>query len=664
ARRAGDTDAFMEELTRLTADRPKTAANYVLLAKVAYRKQGDARQALAYLDLAAKLDPNLLTITTTRAQILEAEGRADDGLKVIEQRLARAEPSEIFEAKLALAAYLERLRRYTEAERAYAELTTLKPAAAGYLALADYYRRMRQADKAIETLRKGISNTSAAGEKAGLASLKARLMLDLLGRRAPGDLDEATKLVAELEKPPGQGGIGRHPDLLFAKAAVTIRQGGKRAMRQARALLEELLQREPGYINAYLALIDIAMRTGDYFRAGELAARAQKAAPGRPELVIAQARAELARGRSDMAEQLARHALTIDPADAGSLAFFSELAVRSAKASRMEEALKKIQQARRQRPEDYRLVLTAAALLESMGRSAEAVALAEDFAATAAGRSSVPLLVGLARILRIHGQDAQWHKWIAAAEKLAPGDPLVVMERLRWLMAHKKHQQLIELSAAYAARKLPDSTVLGQAAALLVQAHSPDCGQEALRLCRRRAELEDNSISSRLQLGVVTVQVGQVDAAEKIFREILREEPDNEHAMNGLAWTLAVGRKNYQAALPWADKAVKLAPANHHMHDTRALILANLPGRLGEARKEYEDCARLAPAGSIYKVRALLHLGKVCLRLGDTAAAHKHVERALQIDALWSVLSPAERAEASGLLGKLSAATAPAGSGR
>ena len=50
------------------------------------------------------------------------------------------------------------------------------------------------------------------------------------------------------------------------------------------------------------------------------------------------------------------------------------------------------------------------------------------------------------------------------------------------------------------------------------------------------------------------------------------------------------------AALPLADRAVKLAPKNRHVRHTRGVILAGLPGRLTDARTELEACLALCAA--------------------------------------------------------------------
>lgn len=150
-------------------------------------------------------------------------------------------------------------------------------------------------------------------------------------------------------------------------------------------------------------------------------------------------------------------------------------------------------------------------------------------------------------------------------------------------------------------------------------------------------------------------RVGAVDRAEALYREVLEAEPLNEHALNGLAWILAEIRKDYPAALPLADKAARLAPSDSHVRDTRGVILSNLPGRLPDARKDFEKCVELAAPNSARRATALLRLGRTCLRLEDPRAARKHLEAALGIDSRSKVLTPEQRSEIAEILKSLPA---------
>jgi len=641
---ADDLDRPIEDLTLQAAGNPRDVAARLLLARLVYQRGRDVKRAMRHLDEAAAIRPESIAVAATRAAILKAEGKTAEAVKVLDEQIARAKS---FAAYLLRARFLESVGRHGDAEQDYRRLTTLEPRRDGWRLLAAFYESRGRAHEAVAVLEKALE---AVGED---ATLQAQLMLTLLRRNGKGDLLGAEKILAGLE-----GRVGENADLLYARAALLLGQGGRHALRKARAALERVVEIEPSGVRGYLALIEIATQNQDYRQARALAVRGLEASPNHPRLLLAQARAERAMDDTEGAARLAREALRHNPAGSDAIRFLASMAVQSKKAEALSEALRLARQAGRARPEDHTLPLTAAVILEAMGKREDSLAELETYAKTPAGRRSIPVLLALARACQRLGKADAADRWLRQAEGVNARDATVLIERLRWLEAQKKLDEIVSRMAAYGQGKELEATVFTVAAAILVSSPSATHRQEALKLSEQALAVTPNPAAGRVDLAGIAISIGQVDRAEALYREVLKDEPDNPHALNGLAWTLATGRKDYQAALPLADRAIKLAPRSSHAHDTRAVILFHL-GRLADARKEFEACVELTAPHSARRAKTLLQLGRTCQRLQDAASARKHLQDALRIDKEIGALTGEQRREIADILEALSVGPRP-----
>ena len=67
------------------------------------------------------------------------------------------------------------------------------------------------------------------------------------------------------------------------------------------------------------------------------------------------------------------------------------------------------------------------------------------------------------------------------------------------------------------------------------------------------------------------------------------------------------------------------------------------------ACRDFQKCVELAARPDAARAKALLQLGRVCLRLHDRSQARRHFQEALQIDRQLQVFTPQERSEAVSL---------------
>ena len=153
----------------------------------------------------------------------------------------------------------------------------------------------------------------------------------------------------------------------------------------------------------------------------------------------------------------------------------------------------------------------------------------------------------------------------------------------------------------------------------------------------------------RLNFASTLNHTGNFERAEDIYREILEQHPNKIQVLNDLAWILQEHGNRYADALKLADRGLNLTEEGEqgylHLLDTRGTILSKLEDRLADAKTDFERLIELSPSDTRQKAKALLKLGRLCVRLNDPIQAKKHLERALEIDRKIDVFTPDERTE-------------------
>ena len=107
--------------------------------------------------------------------------------------------------------------------------------------------------------------------------------------------------------------------------------------------------------------------------------------------------------------------------------------------------------------------------------------------------------------------------------------------------------------------------------------------------------------------------------AEKAYRSVLELQPDSAMALNNLAWTLGLLKK--EGAVAYAEKANQVAPNQPAFMDTLAMLLAD--------NKEYTraidlqlKALELQPASAGLR----LNLAKIYVKAGDNAKAKAELD--------------------------------------
>src|SRR5262249_25160836 len=95
-----------------------------------------------------------------------------------------------------------------------------------------------------------------------------------------------------------------------------------------------------------------------------------------------------------------------------------------------------------------------------------------------------------------------------------------------------------------------------------------------------------DAIALAAQLGVVWIRHGRFDDAERTFRQLLANNPDDVHSLNCLAWLLALRDQGKTGdALGLINRAIEIRGPDPTLLDTRAVVLI----RSGQPKKAAED---------------------------------------------------------------------------
>lgn len=119
---------------------------------------------------------------------------------------------------------------------------------------------------------------------------------------------------------------------------------------------------------------------------------------------------------------------------------------------------------------------------------------------------------------------------------------------------------------------------------------------------------------------------GDYDGAIAVYESVVKDAPENPAAVNNLAYLL-VERKNKAAeALPYAERAVRLAPTDVNVLDTVGTVhLRN--SNLSQAEAVLREAVRLAPES----VAANFHLGETIARAGRPTEARQYFDRVVEL---------------------------------
>ncbi len=219
------------------------------------------------------------------------------------------------------------------------------------------------------------------------------------------------------------------------------------------------------------------------------------------------------------------------------------------------------------------------------------------------------------------------------------GDPLCAPFRKTVLTAAEIADPVdtaTELPALFSKRRLDAArlTMKGAPAAAVALSVQADVRaargdkEGARRALEEAATLTPDSVATHLRLAQLDEEANAHAAAIERYRTVIKLQPQNVAALNNLAYALAVRQKMPDEALPFARRALALAPDEVTVVDTVAWI-EHLRGNDLEASKLLGPfVVKRAPSAEIH-----FHAAVIMAATGDRERAAGQLKQALELDA-------------------------------
>ncbi len=640
ALKAGDISQAVDGLKLQVQEDTKSVRSLILLARLVYSQSKDIKAAFKYLDQAEAVEPGATAALAARVAILENAGNIAEARRILDERIKKGDA---IPALLLRADLFAGTGDMTRADADFRQLAALDKTGQGYELLGKFYLDNQRIDDAVEAWKKGLK---AHPEN---LSMKRRLMKMLFLRDKGDDHAQAMIMLKDLE-----GRLPDDQDVLWVRSLVLLAERTENSIARAQDNLERIVQLRPTAVEAHLQLINLAIQRQDLTKARDLAIHALAANPDNRDLIVLRAQTELGLKDVQTAGDLARMVLKEAPANTDALNILLAIAAGVRTPSAFQELRSLVDRAIRLHPEDERLWVVHAAVLRNMGQTNQAFADLEKFLQKEKNESSIPVLLALSDLHRTQGRFDLAERYLLRAEKVDPMNPLVRRERIIWLGDQKKYDRIIALTTDLRAKREKSVGDLDAAASILASSRNAAHVTEAIAILEYLTTLAPQAVDVHLRLAWLVYQKGDSVRAETIYRRILTLDPNNLQAINNLAWILSDARQDHQQALKLANHGLSLAPEDINLLDTRGTILLKLPDQVRQARTDFEACVRLAPPESADRARALVKLGRICVKLGDVVQAGNHLDAAAMIDVRHPVFTNDERSEIRDILKHLS----------
>ncbi len=657
---SGDIGRAVAELRLRIANDARDAGARIRLAQLLYQENGNAGEAFDILKEAEAIDPNSRTLTAVKASILRSEGQADAAIALLDAQVATQQS---FGAYWMRGVFLGEEGLPERAEQDYRKLIEFTDqGASGYLLLGNFYAGSGHLDNSITTVEEGLAVYSNDPNDPNVIALKKSLVRHLNQRGGQGDHGRVAVILADLEKTDPEDA-----ELLVLQAQHLIREGSLASILQAQQKLEQVIEKSPSAISAFLMVIGLAERGSDYSAAADYVQRGLKANPGNQALLLARSRIEMARGFPQMASRLALQAVEQEESAVG-LELLMDSSLRSGDTRMLENAQARINAALQRDPMDEAVLLLNARLMSALGQPAEAVPALKAYCDSEAGRLSIRALVMLADLYRSAGD---LDKATAATERatdINPNHQLTVYARFVLATTQKRWDDLENISADFIAAESLELGTVKNVAFILLSQNSEILSQEAIKLYRHGVALAPSSFEARHNLASALYQIGEVESSEQQYRDMLNDYPENATVLNDFAWILQERHQRYGEALKLADRGLEVEPQSLNLLDTRGTILMNVEGRLADAKRDFERIIGLTiPLASesegtqrskkARQIATLVKLARTCLGLKEYEPAGEYIERAQSLDQGLDVLSSEQKAAITEMLSAIEEAS-------
>lgn len=629
----GDSDAAEAELESLIEKEPNDVVARVLLAQWVYSNRKDVPRAMKLLDEAEAMAPSLTAIASTRISMLVAEGDHAEALSLANAMVERRKDYAAYRLR---GGVHEAMGQADLSEGDYLRLPELsKEVSEGYSVLARYYHKGGRLQDALAMWDAGL-----AKDPNNLA-FRRQMVASLINQDDPTARDRGRAVLAEL--------LAVLPDdtgLLTAQAELLLQDGTVASLAQAEATLSQIVERDPRNVAVHLNLARLSYQRGDVNEALERLSRGLGSRPDDANLLLYRAELEASINNLTVARELAMAALERAPDNLQALNLLTDFAIREGAYQHARSFNQKVLAS------DSRNIdaqIWRARLLAKGGDRSGAVASLESFVEGLGDQSNEEVILVLASLYLASGELTKAGTKLDEAEAISPGNAKVFHERLRWIAAQDRHDEIASLVAARRTGDRSDMVAMLSAGWVLVSSPKERHWREARALFDEVVAWSPQQVEAQRGVAQAAYRLGDNDAVANAYRQILVVDPYHRQALNDLAWILSNEKGEIDEALQLADKGVNRFPNDPHLLDTRAVILAGL-GRNAEARADLEACLVLAENIPPTKARVLLHLGRLLKEVGEADLAKQRLREALAIDEGIGIFSADERAEVDELL--------------
>ncbi len=635
----GRYEEAIEELrTRIAAD-PKASAERIVLARLLYSQDHDVDGAFALLDEAEAVADDTIAAVSARAAILLAEKRFDEAETVLSSNIAERED---FASYLLRAEFYGGRGMHELAEQDFQHLTTFKDTrAVAYQLLGRFYFKTDRLQSAIEAWDEGLRVDP------GRTVLKRVLMRALLAGERDGDADRGLRLLQELleEVPDDTGLHGLH-------AALLIDEGTPEGAAAARAELERVIELDDSMLAAHLALIDMDYANGDIKGAVDAAERALKANPTAPVIMLALARLERGRGNLSLARDYARAAVKADPKSVDAYVFLIDAALDRGDRVTAEGL---ISAADHSIPDHWLIDFKRGQILDAAGEVSEAIRLLEGLLESDTVTDPARVSLSLAGLYCKQRNDEKFEFHIRSAEERG-ADDAAARVRMRCMLTGGRPDAIVALVSKRRADHPEDLDTVLLGATLLMSTGVERYQRDALGLFEQVLAADADNIGGHLGLARAAYVLGDSAAVVRGYRGALAVDPDNQRALNDLAWVLAETGvpEDLEEAFALADRGVALYPADPHLRDTRGFVRMKRGAErdLAAAGADFLQAIELTtdPDLPTTRARSLINLADVNIKQGETGQAREWLLQAEEIHKQYENLTESEQTRISDLL--------------
>ncbi len=630
----GDLAQAIAGLETAVADDARDVRARLLLARLVYRENRDAQRVMSLLREVEEIVPNEPEVIALRAFVMSTEGRDDDALAMLDEKV---ELRKDYESHFIRGEFHAARGHDEQAEMDFVALTQFEDrGAAGWDRLGRFYHRRGRNPDAIRAWRK-----SASIDPDRLTA-KRSLIGALMDSGDETMQEEGAALLADVERD--------HPDdsdVQLLSARVLLRTGDPRDQVEAKHKLLRVIETDPKAITAFLLLVQIALAGDDTEEAGDYITRALASNPNHPDLFLARANIEMALNNTAAARRFAESAIERDPKRRTGYVMLFE--IERAKGHRS-TALEIADRALEVLGDDVYFTVRKAELLADDEQMDEAISGLQAFADQQSGENVIPALLLLADLHCKNGDVTTFQNTLASAVKAGANETLLFVHKVSCLGATRADYNAVQNLLMQRRASAPDDHDTLMFAARILGT-SPAPAHQALfrEVVDFVADKDATNVDARLALAQIAYAVGNHSEAIEYYRAAYDIEPTNVQVLNDLAWVLAESGTNKDEALSLATRGVELNPNDPHLRDTRGYILSELE-RHSEAATELAKAVELSDDAPGTKASAYLKLARAYVGLGSKAATRSALRNAKAIDDETRVLSEKDRRELNELL--------------